>query len=127
MKFFAATFALPAAVAAFAPATMKRATTSLNAYETAPGATAPVGYWDPLKLTADKDQELFDKARVGEIKNGRAAMLAVIGYIVPEVYRFPGELAPGLKFADIPNGIDAINVIPGQVRKLTQIKINFCS
>ena len=45
-------------------------------------------------------------------------MLGVIGYIVPEIYRFPGELAPGLKFADIPNGIDAINVIPGAVRKL---------
>ena len=40
-------------------------------------------------------------------------MLAVLGYIVPEFYRFPGELYPGLKFADIPNGIQAVNVIPG--------------
>jgi hypothetical protein len=39
-------------------------------------------------------------------------MLAVIGYIVPEVFRFPGELYPGLAFKDIPNGVQAINVIP---------------
>lgn len=53
--------------------------TSLKSYENAPGATAPVGYWDPLNLTRDKEQELFDKARVGEVKNGRAAMLGVSG------------------------------------------------
>lgn len=100
---------------AFAPGTMKASSTARKAYESMPGATAPLGYWDPLNLTADKDQELFDKARVGEVKNGRAAMLAVIGYVVPEIFRFPGELAPGLKFADIPNGIAAINVIPSEV------------
>ena len=27
-------------------------------------------------------------------------------------YRFPGEIAPGLKFADIPNGVAAIDTIP---------------
>lgn len=117
MKLFSAlALALPL-VGAFAPATQKATSTALNSYESAPGATAPIGYWDPLNLTSDKDQEQFDKARVGEVKNGRAAMLGVLGYIVPEFYRFPGELAPGLKFADIPNGIDAINAIPGQVRR----------
>ena len=39
-------------------------------------------------------------------------MLGVIGYIVPEVFRFPGEIAPGLKFADVPNGVAAIDAIP---------------
>jgi Chlorophyll A-B binding protein len=39
-------------------------------------------------------------------------MLAVIGYIVPEVYRFPGEIAPGVKFSDLPNGIAAIDKVP---------------
>lgn len=39
----------------------------------------------------------------------------MLGYVVPEIFRFPGELATGLKFADIPNGIAAINVIPSQV------------
>lgn len=39
-------------------------------------------------------------------------MLAVIGYIVPEIYRFGGDVAPGLKFADVPNGVAAIDAIP---------------
>jgi Chlorophyll A-B binding protein len=67
---------------------------------------------DPAGLTNGISQDKFDQLRIGEIKNGRAAMLAVIGYIVPEVYRFPGEIAPGIKFADIPNGIAAIEKVP---------------
>jgi hypothetical protein len=39
-------------------------------------------------------------------------MLAVLGYIAPETYRFPFEIAPGLKCADVPNGVAAINAIP---------------
>jgi hypothetical protein len=33
---------------------------------------------------------------------------------VPEVYRFPGYLSPadGLKFSDVPNGIEAIAAVP---------------
>jgi hypothetical protein len=118
MKLLFTSIFLPV-ISAFAPVSQKGFSTVLNAYENSPGATAPVGYWDPLGLTSDKDQEQFDKARVGEIKNGRAAMLGVIGYVVPEIYRFPGELAPGLKFADIPNGIAAIDAIPGAVRMHT--------
>ena len=67
---------------------------------------------DPFGLTNGISQDKFDQLRLGEIKNGRAAMLAVIGYIVPEVFRFPGEIAPGIKFADIPNGIAAIEKVP---------------
>ena len=69
----AAALFLPA-ISAFAPASLQKPTTStaLKAYESMPGATAPVGYWDPLNLTSDKEQEQFDKARVGEVKNGRA-------------------------------------------------------
>lgn len=40
-------------------------------------------------------------------------MLGVLGYVVPEVFRFPGEIYPGLKFADVPNGMEALKVIPG--------------
>ena len=39
-------------------------------------------------------------------------MLGVIGYVVQEVYRFPFEIAPGLKCADVPNGVAAISAIP---------------
>lgn len=40
-------------------------------------------------------------------------MLAVVGYVAPEVYRLPGDLAPGLAFKDIPNGLHAFDAIPG--------------
>lgn len=40
-------------------------------------------------------------------------MVGVLGYVVPEVYRLPGEITPGLKFADVPNGLAALKVIPG--------------
>lgn len=39
-------------------------------------------------------------------------MLAVVGYIVPELFRWPGEIKPGLAFADIPNGVGALTTIP---------------
>jgi len=40
-------------------------------------------------------------------------MLACMGYITPEITgKLPGELAPGLKYADIPNGLKAIPVVP---------------
>jgi Chlorophyll A-B binding protein len=65
-----------------------------------------------LGLAANIDQETFDAYRVSELKHGRVCMLGVLGYVVPEVFRFPGEIAPGLKFADVPNGIAAIEAIP---------------
>jgi len=67
---------------------------------------------DPLGLASDIDQETFDAYRESELKHGRVCMLAVLGYVAAETYRWPGEIAPGLKFADIPNGIAAISAIP---------------
>jgi Chlorophyll A-B binding protein len=131
---------LLASAAAFAPASQGKASTALKGYENAPGAIAPVGFFgtclapacatgdallvllthcilfsfllDPFGLTSGIDDATFEQYRIGEIKNGRAAMLAVIGYIVPEVFRFPGEISPGVKFADLPNGIAAIDKVP---------------
>merc|ERR1719231_1988122 len=42
-------------------------------------------------------------------------MIACIGYIVPEYYKFEGYLSPsaGLKFSDVPNGLAAISKVPG--------------
>merc|ERR1719190_361572 len=41
-------------------------------------------------------------------------MIACIGYIVPEYYKFPGFLSPmaNLKFADVPNGLAALSKVP---------------
>jgi len=46
------------------------------------------------------------------LKHGRVCQLAVLGYVVPEVYRWPGEIAPGVSFESIPNGLAAIEAIP---------------
>jgi hypothetical protein len=39
-------------------------------------------------------------------------MLAVVGYVVPEFYRFSFDIAPGLACANVPNGVAAIDAIP---------------
>merc|ERR1711933_585420 len=41
-------------------------------------------------------------------------MLATMGYITPEFFKWPGFLSPGngLKFADVPNGMGAISKVP---------------
>jgi len=57
-------------------------------------------------------EDNFAQYRTAELKHGRVAQLAIIGYIVPEVFKFPGEIAPGITFESIPNGIAAINAIP---------------
>lgn len=76
------------------------------------GALPPTGFWDPAGLASGIDADTFDRYRFLEIKHGRISQLAVLGYLVPEIYRFPGELAPGLKFADVPHGMQALQAIP---------------
>ena len=60
------------------------------------------------------DDTKWEFCRAGEVKNGRVAMLAVIGWFAPNFFRLPGDLVPGLAFKDIPVGVAAINVIPAQ-------------
>ena len=72
-----------------------------------------MGFWDPLGLAADGDEEKFARRRAIELKHGRIAMAAVTGYLVQEVARFPGTIdLDGTTFASIPNGVDAIAAIP---------------
>jgi len=87
----------------------------LRAFESELGVQAPVGFFDPFGLTKDGDMEAFKRRRATELKNGRVAMLATMGYIVPEYFRFPGYCSPSadLKFADIPNGLAALSKVPG--------------
>jgi len=87
---------------------------SLRAFENELGVQSPVGFWDPLGLSADGNAARFKRRRTSEIKHGRLSMLAAIGYIVPEYYKFPGFLSPSLdlKFADVPNGLAALSKVP---------------
>ena len=105
---------LVASAAAFAPAAQKSSSTSLKAFEDALGAQPPLGFFDPLGLVADGDQEYFDRLRFVELKHGRISMLAVVGYLTQEAgVRLPGTIdLSGKAFTDIPNGFAAFKEIP---------------
>ncbi|CEM11467.1 unnamed protein product [Vitrella brassicaformis CCMP3155] len=124
MKVVVAIALLAATAHAFVPSTpLQRMTRNAAAkpnlqmaLDAEPGVTQPVGFFDPLGFSKDKGptDETYQRYRLAEIKHGRVAMLAVIGYAVPYFFKFDGWLAtdPELKFADIPAGVDALKVIP---------------
>jgi hypothetical protein len=84
---------------------------SLN-FENELGVIAPTGFFDPFKLSKGISEEKFSSFRTAEIKHGRVAQLAVLGYVVPEFFRFGFDISPGLACADVPNGVAAIGAIP---------------
>ena len=75
------------------------------------GVIKPTGFWDPIGLAKDIDQETFDKYRTAELKHGRISQLAVVGFLAAEALRFPGSIG-GVNFADIPNSVGALGVLP---------------
>merc|ERR1719401_1620823 len=85
-----------------------------SAFENELGVQAPVGYWDPLGLAKDGDADVFFRRRCTEIKHGRVSMIAAIGYILPEYYKWPGFLSPslGVRFDDVPTGLAALSKAP---------------
>ena len=106
---------LIASAAAFAPAQQKASSTALNmAFEDALGAQAPLGFFDPLGLVSDGDQEKFDRLRYVEIKHGRICMLGVVGYLVNKAGIYlPGDISfDGTKFSDLGSGWDASFAVP---------------
>jgi hypothetical protein len=48
------------------------------------GVTAPLGFFDPLGLSKGKDEKTLTKYREAELKHGRVAMLAVLGWVSQE-------------------------------------------
>merc|ERR1711974_587177 len=81
-------------------------------------ASPPLGFWDPLGLSVYKDDAIavqqFTRRRAIELQHGRVSMIACIGYMVPEFFKWPGYLSPsqGLAFEDIPNGLKACAAVP---------------
>jgi len=61
--------------------------------------------WDPLQLgSTDAKMERYTAV---ETKHGRVAMIACVGYVMPEVFRFPG--CEGFE-----NGLAALGSIPAE-------------
>jgi len=105
---------LIASAAAFAPAKTASKTTALKAFEDELGAQPPLGFFDPLGLVSDGDQEKFDRLRYVEIKHGRICMLGVVGYLVNKAGIYlPGDISfDGTKFSDLGSGWDASTAVP---------------
>ena len=105
---------LVASAAAFAPSKVAQTSTALNAFESELGVQPPLGFFDPLGLLDDADQERFDRLRYVEIKHGRISQLAFLGQITTRagVY-LPGDIdTAGTSFDSIPNGWAAVDAIP---------------
>lgn len=92
---------------AFAPSKNVARSTALNAdLSKEVGAMSPLGFWDPLNLTNDGDEELFKSLREVELKHGRVSMLAVCGYLATKGgWRIPG-------YEDVSPGIAALKTMP---------------
>jgi hypothetical protein len=101
-----------AGAAAFAPAQVSKNSVATNmAFEDELGAQAPLGFFDPLGLVADGDQEKFDRLRYVEIKHGRVCQLAFLGQITTRAgFHLPGDIdMSGHSFDSYPNGWAAIS------------------
>jgi hypothetical protein len=82
-------------------------------FEDEAGVVPPTGFWDPLGLSSGIDQATFDQRRSAELKHGRVAQLAVLGYVTQEVLRLPGAIdLDGTTFNSIPNGVAALSAVP---------------
>mmetsp|Transcript_9398 Transcript_9398/g.16184 ORF Transcript_9398/g.16184 Transcript_9398/m.16184 type:complete len:222 (+) Transcript_9398:74-739(+) len=59
-------------------------------------------FWDPLNLAGQVGDEALVWFRASEIKHGRVAMLASLGYALGGYdVTFPGNIAPGVSFKSI--------------------------
>jgi hypothetical protein len=106
---------------AFVPSTNTASTSSLSACVPrdeilkSPDTTEFGKIWDPLGLSEQGSDETIAWFRHSEVKHGRVAMAAFVGWwAVGAGLRLPGELAYGLDFASIPSkGLEAWDAVPG--------------
>ena len=59
---------------------------SPNVVKSYPGITKPVGFWDPWNLSNDVSEGRFKFYREAELKHGRIAMLAALGFPIAEQF-----------------------------------------
>lgn len=77
--------ALVASASAFAPVAQQiKSSSAINAWkdETVVGITPPVGFFDPLGLSNGKTDEVMNLYREAELKHGRVAMAACLGWYI---------------------------------------------
>uniref|UniRef100_A0A6S8X7Z8 Plastid light harvesting protein n=1 Tax=Ditylum brightwellii TaxID=49249 RepID=A0A6S8X7Z8_9STRA len=117
--------ALAGSAAAFTPAKSSKTSVAVNAFaEGMVGGEGP----EPMPFTTAKTSKNFDPAgfserapewlpwfREAELKHGRQAMLATVGFVVPEFIRIPGEQ---FSFENIPNVIEAHDKLPDSMSQI---------
>jgi len=72
--------------------------------------------WDPLGLSELGGDETIAWFRHAEVKHGRVAMAAFVGWtaVAGAGLRFPGELSHGLEFSSLSaRGLEAWDAVPG--------------
>lgn len=105
--------------AAFAPAKSSNAKNTLEASKdeilSSPNTIEFGSVWDPLGLADIGSEETLAWYRHAEVKHGRVAMAAFVGWwAVGAGLRLPGDLATGLQFSSIPSkGLEAWDAVPG--------------
>ncbi|KAL7479459.1 hypothetical protein ACHAW6_005187 [Cyclotella cf. meneghiniana] len=111
MKSVVAILALAASAAAFAPAPTTRSSTQVDAvWDNYSGGVDFKGgefKFDPLGLS-ETYSPLVPFFRESEIRHGRTAMLAVVGFIAADFVRIPGD---AYSFASVPKVVDAHDVL----------------
>merc|ERR1719311_1451417 len=91
-------------VAAPVPARLSRCNAKMAFIDTLEGTGEETGgeIWDPLDISGSVGDEALMWFRASELKHGRAAMLACVGYITGAAgITFPGEIAKGVSFASV--------------------------
>lgn len=83
--------------------------------------------WDPLGLSSMGSDETVAWFRHAEVKHGRVAMAAFVGWwAVAAGARLPGELAYGVSFSSLPSkGLAAWEAVPGWGKVQLLILIGF--
>mmetsp|Transcript_98258 Transcript_98258/g.275089 ORF Transcript_98258/g.275089 Transcript_98258/m.275089 type:complete len:206 (-) Transcript_98258:1106-1723(-) len=118
-KFLLTVAALAGSASAFAPAASVKSSTALNEFargyvggegpEPIPFSSQSSSVnWDPAGF-AERAPEWLPWFREAELKHGRAAMLATVGFVIPEIFRIPGAQ---FSFEAIPKVIDAHDALP---------------
>ena len=104
MKLILALLAAPA-VAFVAPAA-PRAGTAVQAVQDMEGITMPIGLFDPLGFSNGASTEALQWYREAELKHGRVAMAAFVGFLVNyQGITFPADLTmSGEKFSSLGTG-----------------------
>merc|ERR1712146_253855 len=64
------------------------------------GAMAPLGFFDPAGFSKVGDEEGFRNLRPAELKHGRVAMMAALGFVAQQYVKLPG-------FEKVPAGVGA--------------------